>query len=85
VTPSFQATSQPSFLPSSACLKIHETRDFLGEGCLRGQPLRLATGAMMTDCVIMRIEKSAMVQVPYDQSSFTDLAPRRIRDFSLGA
>src|SRR3979490_699844 len=28
--------------------------DFLGEGCLAGQPRRMATVAAMTDCVIMR-------------------------------
>ncbi|SRR6266566_7761073 len=47
--------------------------DFFGEGCLSGQPLRLATVATMTDCVIMRIEKSAMVQVLHDQSSFSEM------------
>src|SRR4029450_11279074 len=31
--------------------------EFCGEGCLTGQPLRLATATAMTDCEIMRLEK----------------------------
>jgi CRP-like cAMP-binding protein len=33
------------------------TGDFFGEGCLTGQPLRLATVSAMTECVIVRIAK----------------------------
>src|SRR4029453_14336098 len=34
--------------------------EFCGEGCLTGQPLRLATATAMTDCEIMRLEKATM-------------------------
>ena len=32
--------------------------EFLGEGCLTGQPKRLTTATAMTECVMMRVEKS---------------------------
>jgi CRP/FNR family cyclic AMP-dependent transcriptional regulator len=56
-----------------AVIALHGNGDFFGEGCLSGQPLRLATVTTMTDCVIMRIEKSAMVKALHDQSSFTEM------------
>jgi CRP/FNR family cyclic AMP-dependent transcriptional regulator len=56
-----------------AVVALHGNGDFFGEGCLSGQPLRLATVATMTDCVIMRIEKSAMVQALHDQLSFSEM------------
>jgi len=37
--------------------------DFLGEGCLIGQPLRLATASAMTRSRVMRIAKADMIQV----------------------
>src|SRR6266542_4907999 len=37
--------------------------DFFGEGCLAGQPRRLATVTAMTECVVTRLEKAAMVRV----------------------
>ena len=47
--------------------------DFFGEGCLNGQPLRLATVTAMTDCSIMRLEKAAMVRVLHEEPKFADL------------
>ena len=43
-----------------AVVALHGQGDFFGEGCLTGQPLRLATVAAMTDSVIMRIDKAAV-------------------------
>src|SRR6185437_4308023 len=37
-----------------AVVAILGTDQFLGEGCLIGQPKRLATATAMTDCVTMR-------------------------------
>ena len=58
--------------------------DFFGEGCLTGQPLRMATAAAATECTVMRIEKSAMVAVLRDEPVFsalfvTHLLTRNIR------
>jgi CRP-like cAMP-binding protein len=37
--------------------------EFFGEGCLAGQARRIANVAAMTDAVIMRLEKVAVVRV----------------------
>jgi CRP-like cAMP-binding protein len=41
-----------------AVVAILSLDEFVGEGCLIGQPKRLATAAAMTECEIMRIEKN---------------------------
>ena len=53
-----------------AVVAIHGEGDFFGEGCLTGQPLRLATVRTMTECIIMRLGKQAMVDVIRDQPTF---------------
>ena len=55
-----------------AVVAILGTGDFFGEGCLIGQPLRLASAVAVTDCTIMRIEKSAMVRVLQREPRFAD-------------
>jgi len=47
--------------------------DFFGEGCIAGQPLRMATALAMSDCSVVRIEKKAMMQVLHQQHEFSDL------------
>jgi CRP/FNR family transcriptional regulator, cyclic AMP receptor protein len=44
---------------------------FLGEGCLIGQPRRLATARAMTDCVAMRVDKAEIVRVLQDEPTFS--------------
>jgi CRP/FNR family cyclic AMP-dependent transcriptional regulator len=56
-----------------AVVALHGKGDFFGEGCLTGQPLRLATAATMTDCVITRIEKAAIVRVLHDEPKFSEM------------
>src|ERR1700682_5875488 len=41
-----------------AVVALLGTGDFFGEGCLTGQPRRLATVSAMTECVIVRISKA---------------------------
>ena len=43
-----------------AVVAIHGKGDFFGEGCLTGQPRRLATVTSMTECVIMRLDKATI-------------------------
>ncbi len=67
-----------------AILAILDVGDFFGEGCLIGQPLRMATAAAATECSVMRLEKSAMVAVLRDEPVFsalfvTHLLTRNIR------
>jgi CRP/FNR family cyclic AMP-dependent transcriptional regulator len=53
-----------------AVVALHGKGDFFGEGCLTGQRLRLATASAMTDCVIIRIDKTAMVSALRDEPAF---------------
>jgi CRP/FNR family transcriptional regulator, cyclic AMP receptor protein len=46
-----------------AVIAMLGTNDFFGEGCLAGQARRIATVATMTDSVIVRLEKAAIVGV----------------------
>jgi CRP/FNR family transcriptional regulator, cyclic AMP receptor protein len=47
--------------------------EFLGEGCLIGQPKRLATATTMTDCVTMRVTKAEIMQVLKDEPTFSQM------------
>jgi len=47
--------------------------EFFGEGCLIGQPKRLATATAMTECVIMRVEKTEIVRVLHDEPAFSQM------------
>ncbi len=47
--------------------------DFFGEGCLAGQPIRMATASAITECSIVRIEKAAMIRILHDQPAFSEL------------
>ena len=47
--------------------------DFFGEGCLAGQPRRMATAAAMTDSALMRLEKAAMIRVIHDEPAFSEM------------
>ena len=56
-----------------AVIAIIGPGDFFGEGSLNGHSLRMATVTAMTQCSIMRLEKSAMVQALHDEPKFADL------------
>src|ERR1700674_1774244 len=46
--------------------------DFLGEGCLTGQPRRMATSVAMTECLITRLDKAAMIGKLHDDPEFSE-------------
>jgi CRP/FNR family cyclic AMP-dependent transcriptional regulator len=46
---------------------------FCGEGCLTGQPRRIATASAMTDCEIMGIEKAAITRALHMEPLFADM------------
>ncbi len=56
-----------------AVIAILGKDEFLGEGCLVGQPKRLATATAMTECVVMRVEKAEIVQVLHDEPTFSQM------------
>ena len=47
--------------------------DFFGEGCLAGQPLRMATATATTDGSIMTLEKKAIIRLLHEQPTFSEL------------
>src|SRR6476620_85950 len=47
--------------------------EFCGEGCLAGQPRRMATAAAMTECEIMRLKKAAMLRVLREEAAFSEM------------
>ena len=55
-----------------AIVAVQGADEFCGEGCLTGQPKRLATAIAMTECKIMRIDKSAMIKVLHDEPTFSE-------------
>jgi len=56
-----------------AVVALLGTGDFFGEGCLTGQPLRLATVRAMTECVIVRITKADITRVIHEEPAFAEL------------
>ena len=56
-----------------AVVALHEKGDFFGEGCLTGQPRRLATVTAITVSEIMRLDKAIMVRALHDEPKFSEL------------
>jgi CRP/FNR family transcriptional regulator, cyclic AMP receptor protein len=56
-----------------AVVAILGTEEFFGEGCLAGQALRISTVTTMTDSVIARIEKAAIIRVIHQEPTFAEL------------
>ena len=56
-----------------AVIAVLSPSDFLGEGCLRAQPLRMATATAISDCSIIRLEKAAMIRVLHDEPAFSEM------------
>ena len=56
-----------------AVVALLGTGDFFGEGCLTGQPLRLATVSAVTECVIARITKADITRVIHEEPAFAEL------------
>jgi len=49
-----------SKLGKDAVTAILGTGQFVGEGCLSGQPKRLATASAMAECVTMRVDRTVI-------------------------
>ena len=56
-----------------AVVAILGSDEFFGEGCLAGQAQRIATVATMTESVIMRLEKAAVVSVIHQEPAFSEM------------
>ena len=58
---------------NEAVVAILGTDEFLGEGCLIGQPKRLATASAMTDCTVMSVSKIEIQRVLKDEPTFSHM------------
>ncbi len=47
--------------------------EFVGEGCLVGQPKRLATASAMTECETVRVSKTEIQRLLHDDSAFSEM------------
>ena len=47
--------------------------DFFGEGCLGGQPLRMATATAMTESGIARVAKPTMIRLLHRDAAFSEV------------
>jgi CRP/FNR family cyclic AMP-dependent transcriptional regulator len=56
-----------------AVIAILGAGDFLGEGCLAAQPIRMATATAISDCVIVRLAKPAMIRVLHEEPAFSEM------------
>jgi CRP/FNR family cyclic AMP-dependent transcriptional regulator len=56
-----------------AVVGVMNPGDFFGEGCLIGQPLRLATAKAMTDGQVVRVSKAEMLHALHAEPTFSEL------------
>jgi CRP/FNR family transcriptional regulator, cyclic AMP receptor protein len=59
-----------------AVIAILGSGEFFGEGCLIGQPLRLATAKTLVESHVMRVGKAEMIRVLHDEPAFGDCSWR---------
>jgi len=56
-----------------AIVAILGAGEFFGEGCLAGQPLRMATATVLADCTLARIDKAQMARFLHEQHDISEL------------
>lgn len=56
-----------------AVVAILRTGEFFGEGCLIGQPLRLATAKAVGKSEVMRVDKAEMIRALHAEPAFSEL------------
>jgi CRP-like cAMP-binding protein len=56
----------------SAIIGVLNGGNFFGEGCIAGQPLRMMTATAITDCTLLRIEKTAMMAALHERHDFSE-------------
>jgi CRP/FNR family transcriptional regulator, cyclic AMP receptor protein len=55
-----------------AVLAILGAGSFVGEGCLAGQPVRMASAAAMERCTLVRFQREAMIRLLREEPSFAE-------------
>jgi CRP-like cAMP-binding protein len=56
-----------------AVVAILGADEFCGEGCLAGQSRRIATVTAMTECTVMRLQKTSIIGVLHDEPAFSEV------------
>jgi len=56
-----------------AIIAMLSVGNFFGEGCLAGQPLRMATASAQSRCVIVRIDKGSAIRALRNEPAFAEL------------
>ena len=56
-----------------AVVAILGADEFCGEGCLAGQSRRIATVTAMTECTVMRLQKTNIISVLHDEPAFSEV------------
>jgi CRP-like cAMP-binding protein len=56
-----------------AVVAILEAGQFVGEGCLNGHALRIATTRAIDKCVMTRLEKATMIATIHNEPAFSEL------------
>ena len=62
-----------SSLGKEAVVAMLGPGDFLGEGCLAGQPVRMATARAMVPSTVLVIEKNELMRVLHEQRALSDV------------
>jgi CRP-like cAMP-binding protein len=55
-----------------AVIALLQTGEFFGEGCIAGQPLRVAAAIAMEPTSVLEIDKLEMIRVVHDEPEFSD-------------
>jgi CRP/FNR family transcriptional regulator, cyclic AMP receptor protein len=53
-----------------AVIAMLEPGEFFGEGCISGEPLRMASASTTAKSTVIRLDKSAMIRALHDQPAF---------------
>ena len=61
-----------------AVIAILGAGEFLGEACLAGQPLRIATAVAMTDCTLDKIDKQLMQHMLHEKHEISELFVKQL-------
>jgi CRP-like cAMP-binding protein len=61
-----------------AIVAILDGGEFFGEGCLAGQPLRMATAVALSDCTLDKIEKLLMGRMLHEKHDVAELLVKHL-------
>jgi len=67
-----------SQLGKEGIIAILGTGEFLGEGCLAGQSVRMATAVAITDCTLDKIDKQLMQRMIHEKHEISELFVKQL-------